>query len=376
MISLFSPVFYIEECLSGIEECLSKGWTGAGEKTAEFERIWGEYTGYNYTVFLNSATAGLELTFQSLKALLKWQDNDEIITTPLTFVSTNHAILSAGLKPVFADVNDTLCLDPRSILDRITDRTRAVVFVGLGGNIGDLEEISYICKDKGLKLIVDAAHMAGSKLKEKKLENLGHLADVFIYSFHATKVLATADSGMVCTHDEAVEKKVRQKAWMGMDKNRTPWSDDNTQRWYYDVTDIGGSYIGNDIMAAIALAQYRHLESDIQIRHKIALQYKQELEKCKKIQFVRIPKKCFSAQWLFQIIVPRRDMLMKYLEEKGIFAGLHYLDNTQYRQYSYARGTCPNAEYYSQHIVSLPLHIKLTDEDIKNVIKTILDFYK
>ncbi|MEY8411159.1 DegT/DnrJ/EryC1/StrS family aminotransferase [Lachnospiraceae bacterium 62-26] len=376
MISLFSPLFYVDECLKGIEECLRKGWTGAGEKTAEFEKKWGEYTGYESAVFLNSATAGLMLTFQFLRELLGWQDNDEIITTPLTFVSTNHGILSAGLKPVFADVNNTLCLDPQSVLDKITGRTKAVIFVGVGGNIGDLKEISHICMERGIKLIVDAAHMSGTRIKEDGLRSLGYLADVFIYSFHATKVLSTADSGMVCCHDKLLEKKIRQKSWMGMDKSRTPWSDYNTQRWYYDVTDMGGSYIGNDIMAAIALAQYNHIESDIRIRHKIASQYKQGLKDCGKIEFIREPEECYSAQWLFQVVVPERDVLMEYLEKRSIFTGLHYLDNTQYKQYSYAKGTCPNAEYYSKHVISLPLHLKLSDENIQDVITTILDFYK
>ncbi len=375
MIKLFWSKFYVEECLKEIEECLRTGWTGAGEKTKEFETKWGKYNGYNFSVFLNSATAGLELSFKSMKELYGWNENDEIITTPLTFVSTNHAILAAGLKPIFADVNDTLCLEPKSVLDRITSRTRAVAFVGIGGNIGDLGEIKRICESRYLKLILDAAHMSGTKIKGKKLETLADYADVSVYSFQSTKVLPTAEGGMVCCNEEEIEKKVRQKAWVGMDKKRTPWSDSNTQRWYYDVTDMGGSYIGNDIMAAIALAQFRHLDSDIEVRHQIADKYKCGLEGCNNINFVRVPEVCHSAQWLFQIVVPERDCLMEFLEERNIIAGLHYLDNTEYRFYRYANGTCPNAKYYSDHIVSLPLHLRLSDADIQTVITSVLDFY-
>lgn len=372
MINLFSPLFYVKECLEGIEDCLEKGWTGSGQKTDEFERKWGQYTGYEYSVFLNSATAGLELTFKALRELYEWKEDDEVITTPITFVSTNHAIVAAGLKAVFADVNDTLCLDPQSVRDKITARTRAVAFVGIGGNTGDIQEISQICRDYGLKLILDAAHMSGTKIRDAKLEDI---VDISIYSFQSTKVLSTADAGMVCSHEERVARKVRTKAWVGMDKTRTPWSDNNKQRWYYDITDLGGSYFGNDIMASIALAQFKHLDSDIEIRHKIAKRYKQELIKCDQIEFVRVPDNCYSAQWLFQIIVPERDLLMEFLESRGIIAGLHYLDNTQYRQYHYAKGTCPASDYYSKHVVSLPLHLKLTEEDIKTVIDSIFEFY-
>lgn len=371
MIRLFAPLFYVEECLEGIKECLEKGWAGPGEKMAEFERKWERYTGYPYSVFLNSATAGLELTFKSLKELYGWQEEDEVITTPITFVSTNHAIVSAGLKPVFADVNDTLCLDPGSVQERITERTRAVAFVGIGGNTGDIKEISQICKENGLKLVLDAAHMSGTKLDGKSLEKL---SDVSIYSFQSTKVLLTADGGMVCCHEKELEKKIRIKAWVGLDKTRTPWSEKNTQGWYFDITDLGGSYLGNDIMAAIGLAQYRHLDSDIELRHKLADHYKEKLSVCHKVKFVRVPEDCYSAQWLFQIVVPERDRLMEYLESKEIFAGLHYLDNTQFRQYRYAKGTCPNADYYSRHIVSLPFHLKLTQSEIEAVVKAVVEF--
>lgn len=371
MINLFSPMFYVDECIEGIKECLEKGWTGLGKKTIEFEKEWGRYTGYERAVFLNSATAGLELTFKSLKELYGWKEDDEIISSPITFVSTNHAIVSSGLRVVFADVNDTLCLDPQSVKDRITSKTKAVAFVGIGGNTGDIIEVSRICKENNLKLILDAAHMSGTKVKGESLENL---ADISIYSFQSTKVLSTADAGIVCCHDKELEKKVRTKAWVGMDKTRTPWSEKNTQRWYYDIVDLGGSYCGNDVMAAIALAQFKHLDTDIELRHKIAALYKEKLKDCNKIKFVRVPENCYSAQWLFQIIVPERDKLMEFLESREIFAGLHYLDNTQYKQYSYAKNTCPNADYYSRHIVSLPFHLRLTEEDIDIVVKNIIEF--
>ncbi|WP_354449860.1 aminotransferase class I/II-fold pyridoxal phosphate-dependent enzyme [Vibrio panuliri] len=104
-----------------------------------------------------------------------WNDGDEVISASLTFVSTNHAIRYAKLEPVFADVDQYLCLDPQSILQKITPKTRAVVFVGLGGNSGQLEEVSKICKERGLALVLDAAHMAGTRVNQK---HVGHNADV------------------------------------------------------------------------------------------------------------------------------------------------------------------------------------------------------
>lgn len=112
-IQLFQPTFRVEECLAQIRECLEVGWTGIGFKTNEFESAWKDYTGLPHAHFLNSATSGLHLALQLLKDKYGWEDGDEVITTPLTFVSTNHAILYSNLRPIFADVDEFLCLDRR-----------------------------------------------------------------------------------------------------------------------------------------------------------------------------------------------------------------------------------------------------------------------
>ena len=177
-IQLFVPTFDVEGCLNEIRECLEKGWTGMGFKTIEFEEMWKDYTGLRNAHYLNSATVGLNLAFEIMKEEYEWFDDDEVITTPLTFVSTNHAILLAKLNPVFADIDDTLCLDPESVEKLITSKTRAILYVGMGGNTGEYIKIVKICEKYGLKLVLDAAHMAGTRLngeipgKEAEVVNL------------------------------------------------------------------------------------------------------------------------------------------------------------------------------------------------------------
>src|SRR5438067_2197967 len=144
-IHLFVPSFRIDETLAAVRECLEQGWTGLGYKTVEFEEAWKNYTGLPHAHFLNSATAGLHLAIRLLKEQDGWRDRDEIITTPFTFVSTNHPILYENLSPVFADIDDYLCLDPQSIEQKITPRTRAVMFVGIGGNTGQLADVAELC---------------------------------------------------------------------------------------------------------------------------------------------------------------------------------------------------------------------------------------
>ena len=181
----------------------------------------------------------------------KWQDGDEIITSPLTFVSTNHAILYERLKPVFADVDDTLCLDPASIEARITPKTRAVIFVGLGGNTGRLSEVAKLCRKHKVRSNLELpAHMTGTRWKNGK--HVGSEADVSVFSFQAVKNLPTADSGMICFADPQLDTEARKWTWMGINKDtyaRT--ASQGSYKWYYDVEYEGFKYHGNSIMAAM-----------------------------------------------------------------------------------------------------------------------------
>src|SRR5689334_9012640 len=125
-IQVLQPKFRVDETLLEIRRCLEIGWSGMGFLTEEFEQRWKEYSGFSNAHFLNSATSGLHLAVKVLKDRLGWEDGDEIITTPLTFVSTNHPILYENLNPVFADVDESLCLDPHSVNRVISNKTKAI----------------------------------------------------------------------------------------------------------------------------------------------------------------------------------------------------------------------------------------------------------
>lgn len=371
-IQLFVPTFDVDACLNEIKDSLQKGWPGMGDKTLKFEQKWKEYTGHPNAYFLNSATAGLNLAFDILKEQKGWQDGDEVISTPLTFISTNHAVTLAGLRAVFADVDEYLCLDPESVKKAITDKTRAVIFVGFGGNTGRFEEVKKICDERGLTLILDAAHMAGTRLNGSFP---GLLADVAVYSYQAVKNLPTADSGMICFKDAELDKIARVKAWLGINKDTFARTDDKgNYKWRYDVEYVGNKYHGNSIMACIALVQLERLDADNEYRRKIAARYRKAFEKCDKIKMIPIPENCQNSQHLFQIIVDDRDGLMSYLNANQIFPGVHYIDNTQYRMYAYGAGTCPRSAWVSDHILSLPIHMRLTDADVDLVASKVLEY--
>lgn len=374
-IQLFVPKFRVEECLQEIRQCLESGWTGLGFKTVEFEEKWKQYTKLPHAHFINSATVGLHLAVKILKMEGEWNDGDEIISTPLTFVSTNHAILYENLKVVFADVDDQLCLDPDEVEKKITDKTRAVLFVGMGGNVGQYKKIEDICKKRKLKLILDAAHMAGTRVNGIIP---GERADAVVYSFQAVKNLPTADSGMICFREKTHDEICRKLTWLGINKDtfaRT--GEKGAYKWKYDVEYLGYKYHGNSIMASIGLVQLKYLDQDNAYRRQLANWYDQLLNNhTSKIRPIGVAEGCESSCHLYIIEVNNRDELLLALNGCGIYPGVHYRDNTEYKPYQVARGTCPKAHKLSERILSLPMHLNLSKEDVDHICSSVIRYSK
>lgn len=366
---LFVPNFRIDECLEGIRECLEKGWTGLGFKTIQFEESWKEYTSLPHAHFLSSNTVGLHLAFHIMKSKYGWGDDAEVITTPLTFVSTNHAIVEAKLTPVFADVDQYLCLDPVDIERKITDKTKALIFVGLGGNVGQYEKVLKLCKDRDIKVVLDAAHMAGTRVNGK---HVGHDADVTVFSFQAVKNLATADSGMICFRNEDDDARARKLAWLGINKDtfaRT--ASQGAYKWKYDVEELGFKYHGNSIMAAIGLVSLKYLDRDNAYRRQLADWYLECLNDDELIDPVLVAPGCESSRHLFQVRVAKRDEVLMALNDNEIYPGVHYRDNTEYRLYSSGAGKCPVAHAISNELISLPMHMGVTKKDVEFIVETL-----
>jgi dTDP-4-amino-4,6-dideoxygalactose transaminase len=367
-IQLFVSHFAVDETLAEVRECLERGWTGMGYKTQEFEARWGEYTGLPNSLFLNSATAGLHLAVRLLKSRYAWNYHDEVITTPITFVSTNHAIMYEGLQPVFADVDCSLCLDPASVKKLINKRTRAVMFVGLGGNTGQLHAVEEICKNYGLRLILDAAHMAGTRWSDT-MEHVGKGADATVFSFQAVKNLPTADSGMLCLRDVELADRARKLSWLGINKDTYARSGKGgTYAWDYDVEAVGYKYNGNSIMAAIGLVALRHLDEDNECRRAIARLYDELLMPAHRVLRVPVSTDCIPSRHLYQVRVEEREKVIAGLNAARIFPGVHYKSNMEYTMYRRPGNTCPNATTLSQKVLSLPMHMRLNDVDIERVV--------
>lgn len=369
---LFVPGFRIEEVLGEIRECLERGWTGLGFKTVEIEEAWMRHTGLPAAHFVNSASAGLHLAVKLLKLRGHWEDGDEIITTPLTFVSTNHAILYENLRPVFADVDEYLCLDPESVAERIGPRTRAVCFVGIGGNSGRYEAVRRLCDERGLALILDAAHMSGTWIDSPGGRvHAGHDADASVFSFQAVKNLPTADSGMLCFRDPELDREVRKWTWLGINKDTYSRTlSGGRYTWLYDVEHVGYKYHGNSVMAAMALVGLRHLEEDNAARRRLADAYDALLASCDAIERVPMAAGQTPSRHLYQVRVADRDEVVLRMQSEQVFPGVHYRDNTLYRMYADA-APCPRARLASEQLLSLPMHLRLSAGDIERIAATL-----
>lgn len=377
-INLFVPKYRKEEIFEHMSECFDTGWTGLGFKTIEIEEKWKEHTGFSNAHFINSNTSGLHLALKILKDVNKWKNEDEIITTPLTFVSTNHSIMYENLTPVFADVDEFLCLNPDSVEKKITKKTKAVLFVGIGGNTGEYQKIKKICDKYNLKLILDAAHMSGTYINNNGVtEHVGLDSDVAVFSFQSVKNLPTCDSGMICFKNKDFDTLARKLSWLGIDRDTFQRTNDKgTYKWEYDLIDVGYKYHGNSITASMALVGLKYLESDNSKRRTICDIYEKEFSK-NNINSIKIHPDCvLPSRHLYQIVVDNRNKFMELLNLDGIYPGVHYRDNTKYSMYKKYYGSCPLSHQISEKIISLPLHLNLSDDDIHYVIEKVIKINK
>ena len=269
-------------------------------------------------------------------------------------------------------MDEYLCLDPVDVQKKITKKTRAVMFVGMGGNTGQYEKIVEICRENGLSLILDAAHMSGTRLHGR---HVGKEAEVSCFSFHAVKNLPTADGGMVCFSSPDDDRFVRKLTWLGINKDTyTRTIGGGAYKWMYDVEDVGFKYHGNSVMAGIALVQLKYLDQDNAYRRQLCDWYVSGLKGHEHVKIVPVAPGCESSRHLFQILADNRDELILALNENGVYPGVHYRDNTVYSMYQYAEGTCPYAHEVSNKLLSLPLHLRMTRRDVESISELVVKY--
>ena len=367
-IPICRPVFGDEE-LEALRQTLGSGWVGCGPRTAEFERRFAEYIGVEHAVALNSATAALHLAMLAAEV-----EGQEVLTTSMTFVSTNHAILHGGGRPVFCDIQpDTLNVDPREIERKITPTTRAIVVMHYGGHPCDMDPILEVARAHGLWVIEDTAQGCGAAYRGRKLGSMG---DMGCFSFQATKNLTTGDGGMVATDDEALAARIRKLRWVGI--SRPTWERFRPGRpprsWMYEVEEIGFKYEMNDVAAALGLVQLGKLEQANAERRRLLARYRQAFDGLDGVELVASRQYARSACYNAVIKVDARDELYEHLHRHGIDSNVHYYPNHLLPVYRPYTTRLPVTEAEWQRILSIPLYPGLRDEDQDRVVQCVAEF--
>ncbi len=370
MIPVFKPSYNNDE-IKAVSTVLKSGWVGLGPKTEEFEKRFAKYLNVKFAVGLNSCSAALQLAFK----VLDLPENSEVITTSMTFISTNHAILQNNLKPVFCDIEpDTLNIDAEKVEALITPKTKAILCVHYGGHACDMALLRKIAKKHKLFLIEDCAHATGGEYKGKKLGTFGDLA---CFSFHAVKNLATGQGGMIVTNNSSFNQRLRRLRWMGISKDTWKRSEIGSHySWYYTVQEVGYLYYMCDIIAALGLVQLKKVDLLNRKRQKIGQIYRKAFKDIKGLEPLTIKDYAGTSQHNFVIKLENRDKFIEHLSKKGIATSVHYFPNHLYEIYKPYYKQLPVTEDVWRKIVTLPLYPDLKDKEIKHIISTIKDWFK
>jgi dTDP-4-amino-4,6-dideoxygalactose transaminase len=336
-----------------------------GDIVAEFERRFGDYMGRRHALALTSCTGALHVSLLACGIGL----GDEVITSPMTFIATATAIIEAGARPVFVDVEpDTGNIDSERIEAAITPRTKAIMPVHLYGQMVDMRRIREIADRHGLYVIEDAAHCIEGERDGVRPGQLGHTAS---FSFYATKNITCGEGGAVVTDDRDLASKVKLLRLHGMTKNAADRDREGYQHW--DMVDFGWKYNLDNIHAAIMLPQLDRLESKWQQRRLLAERYQEALAGVPGVAWPATRPNTRHAHHLFVAWFDPavRDQVILELQRREIgamvnYRAIHLL--TYFRGLlGHSRGDFPNAERIGDGTISLPFYPGMPSEHVQIV---------
>ena len=363
-----------EEEIASVVETLKSGWLTTGPKVKTFESKFAEFVGTEHAVAVNSATAGLHLSLESLGI----GPGDEVLVPTMTFAATAEVVIHLGANPILVDCkpdNLNICVDNMRL--KRTAKTKAIIPVLYGGHACQMNEIHEFAKQHTLAVIEDAAHAFPAKYEERKI---GSLSDVTCFSFYANKTITTGEGGMCTTNDAELAARIRQMSLHGL--SRSAWNRFSAKgSWYYEIEAPGYKYNMADTAAAIGIGQLEKAENFLVQRTRVAERYTEGLKDVEEIELLDVSKNVQHSWHLFVIklkleslTIDRSDFIVK-LNESGIGTSVHYtplhLHPLYQKQYGYQESDLPNASQVFQQIISLPIFASMTNEDVDYVVQMI-----
>ncbi len=386
----FSPPDISEAEISAVSNVLRSGWITTGPKTKEFESKLAEYCNTERVVCLNSATAALELNLR----VLGIGDGDEVIVPAYTYTASASPVIHVGAKLVFVDIQSNICeFDYDKLEEAITEKTKAIIPVDLGGVICDYTKIFEIVERKKhlfspsndiqkaigrVVVVADCAHSLGAEINGKRT---GALADFSSFSFHAVKNLTTAEGGAATwrkidgVDSNELYKRYQLLSLHGQSADSLEKSQINS--WEYDIAGPWYKCNMTDIMAAIGLMQFERYEELLKIRRNIIGVYD---KLCDSMGITHLDHSHSSGHLYITripgITIEQRNEIINKMADRGIACNVHYKPlpmMTGYKKLGFDIKNYPNSYNYFSNEITLPLYSKLTDVEVEYIIGNFKD---
>jgi dTDP-4-amino-4,6-dideoxygalactose transaminase len=362
-----------EKDIQGVIEALRSEWLTTGPLVENFENEINKVTGAQ-CVAVSSGTAALHCAYYAIDL----QPGDEVITPPITFIATQATAAQLGAKIVFADVLfDTANIDPKAAEAAITTKTKAIVAVDYAGHPADLTELRKIADKYKIFLVEDASHSLGSLYKGK---TVGSIADITTFSFFPTKNITTAEGGAVATNNSELLTRARRFSRQGLIKDVKEFKVKTEGAWHQEVHKFGLNYRLPDVLCALGISQINKLASFKQERKKIFSRYISNLTD---VKYITLPtlKNFVDPMWHFfplKVGEQTREELFNLLLKSGFRTQVNYFPVHLHPVFSEIENLCgrfPVSELFYAKELSLPIYVGLSQKQVDDISKIIIDFY-
>ncbi len=362
--------------IAEVVDSLRSGWITTGPKTRRFEEDFAAFLGGGVeAIAVNSATAGLHLALDAIGIA----PGDEVVTTTHTFTATAEVIRYMGADPVFVDIDpQSMCIEPLLVERAITPRTKAILPVHYAGRACQMSALGEIARRHGLRIVEDAAHALPTTCGGRLIGTLDSEATVF--SFYATKTLATGEGGMLVTRDAGIARRARVMRLHGIDRDAFNRYVSKKPAWNYEVVAPGFKYNLTDIAASLGIHQLARVRGFQQRRSAMAARYREELSG---LPLLAPPDAAEGDTHAWHLYVIRltddapisRDDFIYRMAELGIGCSVHFIPlhlHPYWRDtYRLTPGQFPHSQRAFEASVSLPIYTRMTDDDQSRVIEAV-----